>query len=409
MADIKSYLKEKEKRERKQPGYKEKIVRHKLKAAYRIGLVMAAAAAVTVIMIVQYKQHVYTEYETISSSAREVAGGAVDVKLGSAILTYSKDGAHCTDTKGNIVWNQTFQMQDARLAVNGNTVAIGDYNGRNIYVANSEKILGEITTTMPIRAITVSGEGYVTAVLSDTDVMWITTYDSGGEIKYNGQARMSNSGYPLAVSLSPGGKLLCVVYTYVDAGILKSTVAFYNFGPVGSNVSDNFVSSWIYTDMLIPYVQFMNDQTSFAVGDNMLIVYSGSEKPSPLAGDLYGREVLSVHYNERYIGLVYIADNNENKYQLVVYDTAKGGGGNREDTPIMDKKSFYFDMDYSDIFFGKDNFVIYNETDCQIITLDGVEKYHGSFAKTVRLMMPVGSSYRYQLVTDDSIDIIQLK
>lgn len=409
MADIRSYIKEKEKRERKQPGYKEKIVRHKLKAVYRIALVIAVIAVLIVIMVVQYRQHIYTEYETITSAEREAAGGAVDVKLGNAVLTYSKDGAHCTDAKGNVVWNQTFEMQDARLAINGNTVAIGDYNGRSIYVANTEKILGEITTTMPVRAIAVSGSGYVTAVLSDTDVTWINTYNESGEMVYNGQARMENSGYPLAVSLSPDGKLLCVSYVYVDAGVLKSTVAFYNFGPVGSNVSDNFVSSWIYTDMLIPYVQFMNNQTSFAVGDNMLIVYTGSEKPSPLAGDLYSREVLSVHYNERYIGLVYIADNNENKYQMVVYDTAGSSAGNGADVPIMNKKSFYFDMEYNDIFFGKDNFVVYNETECQIFTLDGVEKYHGNFAKAVRLMMPVGNSYRYQLVTDSSIDIIQLK
>lgn len=404
MADIRSYMKEKAKREQKQAGYREKIARHKLASIYRILLVAAALAAVAAIVVVQYRKHIYTEYDTISSVERETAGGAVDVKLGSTVLTYSKDGAHCTDAKGNVRWNQTFEMQDARLSISGDTVAIGDYNGRSIYVANSEEILGEITTTRPIRAIAASAGGYVAAVLADTDVTWINIYRYDGRMVYEGQAHMDDSGYPLALGLSPGGELLGVVYAHVDAGTLKTTVAFYNLGEVGDNVSDNFVSFWSYSDMLIPYIQFMNDNTSFAVGDGMLIVYSGNHKPVPMAGDLYSREVQSVHFSDRYVGLVYVSDNSEHRYQLVVYDTADHSADS-----VMDKKSFYFDIEYKDIFFGKGNFVVYNEKECQIITLDGTEKFHGDFLKNVRLMLPVGNAYRYQLVTENSIDTIQLK
>lgn len=401
MADIRSYMKEKEKRERKQTSYKEKIAQHKLASVYRVLLVAAALAALVAIVVVQYRQHVYTEYDVIASVEREIAGGSVDMRLGNAILTYSKDGAHCTDAKGNVRWNQTFEMQDARVAVSGDTVAIGDYNGRSIYVANADEILGEITTTMPIRAIAVSAGGYVTAVLSDANLTWINTYEYNGKMVYEGQAHMDDSGYPLAIALSPGGELMGVVYVYVDAGILKTTVGFYNLGSVGDNVSDNFVSSWLYPDMLIPYIQFLNDSTAIVVGDGKFDVYRGSHKPVPMAGDLYSREIQSVHHSDRYVGLVYMSDNGENRYEMVVYDTT--------DDYDMDKKSFYFDIDYSDIFFGKDNFVIYNETECQIITLDGVEKYHGKFSKAVRLMLPIGNAYRYQLVTDGSIDTIQLK
>ena len=46
MADIRSYMKEKEKREKKQSGYKQKIIRHKLTAVYRVLLVVAVFAAV---------------------------------------------------------------------------------------------------------------------------------------------------------------------------------------------------------------------------------------------------------------------------------------------------------------------------------------------------------------------------
>ncbi len=112
------------------------------------------------------------------------------------------------------------------------------------------------------------------------------------------------------------------------------------------------------------------------------------------------REVRSVFYNERYVGLVFFSDNSENRYQIDIYDTAVSNS---------QAKTFYFDIDYTDIFFEGGNLVIYNETECQIIAMEGVEKYRGNFAKPVGLMVPVEKAYRYLLVTDDSMDTIQLK
>lgn len=403
MADIKSYVKEKEKRERKQAGYKEKIMRHKLAAVYRIILVIAAFAALIVLFVVRYRQRVYTDYDIISSVPWENASRAENLRLGNTILTYSRDGAHCTDVKGSVKWNQTFEIQNAKVAVSGRTVAIGDYNGRSIYVANTEGILGEITTTMPIRDLAVSDSGYVTAVLADTDVTWIHTYDSSGTLKKYGRTHMDDSGYPMSLSLSPNGDLLCVAYLYVDAGVLKTQIAFYNFGQVGDNVSDFLVSTDTYTDMLVPYVQFIDDDTVFAVGDGMLKVYSGEHKPVFKAGYSYDREIRTVFYGSRYIGLVFRADDGENLYQMKVYDAKT------RDAASAKPRDFYFNMDYTDIFFANDNIVIYNETECLIMTMDGREKFQGTFSRAVKLMFPVGNSYKYLLVTEDSIDTIQLK
>mgnify|MGYP000019808496 CR=1 FL=1 len=397
MADIRSYLKEKEKREQKLAEYKEKLAKNKRNILYRTLLITAALAVLVIFISIQFKYHIYTEYEIVASVEREAVGGALDMRLGNAILTYSKDGAHCTDARGNVKWNQTFEIQDIRMAVSGTTAAIGEYNGRNIYLADAEKLFGEIATAMPIQNLAVSQNGYVTAILNDTDVTWIYTYNSSGELKYEGQAKMDNSGYPMAVGLSPNGELLCVSYVYLDAGVLKTNVAFYNFGSVGENVSDHLISTFFYPD-LVPYVGFLDDDTAFAVGDGRVMIYSGGRKPVVEMERLYDREIHSVFHSDRYVGLVFLSEDSEHRYRIDVYDAA-----------ASKMRSFYFDMDYTDIFFEKDTMVIYNETQCQIMTMDGIEKFNGSFSKPVRLMLPTGKAYRYLLVTDSSIDTIQLK
>ena len=66
-ADIKNYLKEKEKRQKNQDDYKKKIRKHKLTIVYRVLLVAAALGAALALVVVQAKRHIYTGYDTLSS------------------------------------------------------------------------------------------------------------------------------------------------------------------------------------------------------------------------------------------------------------------------------------------------------------------------------------------------------
>ena len=398
MADIRSYRKEKEKREQDRSNYKEKIMRHKLQNVYRVILVAIVLIAIAVLVMIQYKRHIYTGYDIVSTVLLEGAAGAEDVRLQDCVLTYSKDGAHCTNAKGDVKWNQTYEIQDIKMDICRNVVAIASYNSREIYVQDTEKQLGTITTNMPIRNIAVSATGNVTAVLYDTNVKWVNTYDKNGEMIAQGETRMQQSGYPLAISLSPNGMLLGVSYVYLDAGTLKSNVVFYNLGKVGANESDNLVSGFTYSGMLIPELHFVDDETAFAVGDNRLTIFKGKQTPMEAAGHFYNKEIQSVFYGDKYIGLVFVADDMEHNYMMDVFNT----DGKKVDT-------YYFDMEYNDIFFEEEDFVVYNETECLIMTYGGVEKFNGYFSKAADLLFPTNGAYKYIMVTETSIDTIQLK
>ena len=66
-------------------------------------------------------------------------------------------------------------------------------------------------------------------------------------------------------------------------------------------------------------------------------------------------------------------------------------------------------MEFTDIVFADDQIVIYNESECQVFNRNGVEKYSGFFDKAVYALIPTSTTYRYILVTSDSIDTIELK
>ena len=381
-----------------QKNYKDKIRQHRLNGALITLLIILIAAILITLIAVQYNNQIYTTYTTTSTMPRESVSSATDVRLGNTVLTYSKDGAHCTDTKGNILWNQTYQIQDILLDICQDVAAIAAYNGRDVYIVNSKEILGSFTTNLPIRSVSVSATGRVVVVMADTGVTHYNTYSPEGKLLFEGEATMSGSGYPMSVSLSPNGELMQISYIYLDAGIQKNRVVFYNLGPVGDNTTDSMVSVSEYKDVLIPYVRFMDDQTAFAVGDNMMMMYRGSQKPMLLAQFMYDDKVKAVFYNQDYVGLIFYSETGTSLYKMNVYSA----GGKQIGT-------YNFDIEYTDVIFTKNSFIVYNDAECLIMTMDNEEKYRGTFAKSVCRMIPLKSAYKYLLVTNDSLDTIQLQ
>lgn len=400
MINVRDYFKKKEERSEKphRISYQERIKSHKFTVFYRMALVLILIVALTAALLIQWKNKIYTESAVVSSVETANLENGNMVSFAGNILIYSKDGASCTDAKGNAVWNVTFEMQNPLVDICQNVVAIGDYNGRNIYVMNNIGSMGNITTNQPIRNFSVSANGIVAVVLDDADVTFVSLYDTQGEELVRIRTTMKESGYPFRISISPNGELLCISYLFVDSGELKSSVAFYNFGAVGQNQTDNYVSGYDYLNVVVGYTRFMDEKTFFAVSNDRIMFFEGAQKPMSIAENLLSDDVQKIYYGEDYVGLVFISTDSSSRYRLDVYN--KSG---------QLYQTIYFDMEYLDIVFAEEQIIIYNESECQIYNRNGVEKYAGHFEKAVYKMIPTTSSYRYVLVTADSIDTIELK
>ncbi|MCM1253893.1 MAG: DUF5711 family protein [Clostridium sp.] len=400
MANVRDYFRNKVKREEKTQriSYMEKIKSHKFMIFYRSILVIALIAAAAAVMVIQWKNKIYTESVVVSSIATAKPQNGNMVSFSGYILTYSKDGASCIDAKGNAVWNETFEMQNPMIDICQNVVAIGDYNGRNLYVMSTSGSLGQITTNKPIRNFCVAANGVVAVVLDDANLTYIYLYDMQGEELVRIRTTMKDSGYPFRLAISPNGQLLCVSYLFVDSGELKSSVAFYNFGAVGQNKPDNYVSGYDYRDVIVGYTRFLDEKTLFAVSDDRIMFFEGTQIPVSKAECLLSEDVQRIYYGTEYVGLVFISSESDSRYRLDVYH--KSG---------QLSNSIDFDMEYTDIVFTDDQIIIYNEAECQIYDMNGVEKYNGLFEKAVYTLIPTASSYKYVVVTADSIDTMELK
>ncbi|MCR5102474.1 MAG: DUF5711 family protein [Butyrivibrio sp.] len=382
-----------------EPSYREKIRNHRMLVLFRTVAIVAIAVVAVAIIYVSWKDKNYTEAVISKSVKISDASSSKIINLNGHILMYSKDGVSLVGSNGDSMWNLTYEMQNPISRVCEDVVAIGDYNGHLIYVANTDGEMGEIDTNLPIRDFCVASQGVVAVILDDTDITWIYLYDSKGNELANFKTTMADSGYPLGVAISPNGELVCVSYLYPQDGELKTSIAFYNFGSVGQNAIDNYASGYDYPGVVVPFVHFLNSSTAFAVSDDRIMFFTGSEVPASSSEHLTGNdEIRSIYYDEDYVGLVFFNSTDKGEYRLEVYNTSG--------SKVMEK---YFDVEYSDIFFDNGQIVVYSDSEIIIYGVDGADKYQGVFDQTVKAVIPTNIRSRFLMVTENSILTMDLK
>ncbi len=351
---------------------RKRTAREKVHLVLRLIIVLCAAGALIAFLLNSTEHTSYTESEITDVAAVQVPDASGYVNVDGDICIYNRDGASLLNEKGTVVWNITYEMQQPLVDVSGDMIAIGDYGGSTVYLCSTAGPVGQIATNLPIRSLTVSSGGNVACVLADTDATWIYLYDkSGKQIAYIKRS-MAKSGYPVSVSLSPNGRLLCCAQLTADNSAIKTSVVFYNFGSVGKNSVDNAVSAYDYDQEIVAYTRFLDNESAVTVSDTRAAFFDGDDVPENIG---------------------------ETKHPaLDIYSAAGKKTG-----------SVMFDMQYTSIQFDGDRVLISDAQSVLIYTVTGEKRYSGTFPDTVLQVIPTGRANRLLLLTSDKLKMMTLR
>ncbi len=379
--------------------YKDKIFKHKLKILYRILLILALVMAGIVTVKLRMDNRVYTGSEVLSEMEIETSENGIYENYNGNILVYSKDGISAYDKKGTRLWNQPYQMQSPIVKTAGEYVVAGDYKGSTIYVMNTSGLVGENNTSMLIQDLSISPKGVVTALLEKDSSTMINIYSADGKNKIAGiTTSMRDSGYPIAFSMSPDNTKLAVSYLKPKGGQVNSSIAFYNFGDVGQNVSNKLVSGFDFEKNIIPYVQYTNNNTAVAVADSALLIFHGKQIPAKDIEQPLEEEVQSIFCSDDFIALVFNNTVSKIKYSIDIYDMNGKKQGN-----------ILTDMEYDNILFNKNDIIIYNESKLQIFNKKGDSKYDGSLGENIGFLLPTENRNKFLIGQGNKLKHISLR
>jgi len=375
------------------------VSHQRLRSVLQAAILTASVVGVILLIILQTRSRVFTSasYRKLADIVAQENAGYLPVD--GHIITYSRDGISCMDANAGKVWSVTFEMQQPIVDVSGSVAAIADYNGSIVYVVNTTKLLGTISTNMPIHSISVAENGEVAAVLEDGDTTWVYLYDNTGNTIAYFRTTMNQSGYPISAAISPGGDLVSISHLTIGRSHVNTSIAFYNFGAVGQNVRENNVSGFNYDDEVFPVVKFMNEETSVAVSDRRMVFFKGTEIPQSTANLMFSENILGVYISSSYVALLFPDTTGQEAYSLRIYNTDGAETGRIQ-----------FSMDYTNIQLSADRVLIYNDQTIQMYSVTGLLKYEGQFPGFVQAVVPVTtSSNKLLLVTPLTVERMTLE
>lgn len=384
--------------EKSRTDYKDKIFHHKLTVVYRVLLVIVLVVVVAAAVKIYLANQVYTKFETIKTIDKVGTSDGVFQKYQDNLLTYSKDGISAYDKDGKQLWNQTYEMQEPIVVSRGGYVAVADYKGSLLYLIGPSGNATTVETNLPILDLDVSSSGIAVAALQDDATIYLRMFSTTGDVISEIKTSMQKSGYPLAFSISPDNIKVGVSYLKAEGGKINTSLAFYNFGGVGQNETDNLVSGYDYAGELFPLLFYPNEDNALAVGDKRVLILKGKQKPTLQSEVELSDEVQSVFYNGTNFALVFRNTEQDGGYNIQVYDM----NGRK-------KLSETIDFEYTDLIVENDRILVYNQNQLVIYGLNGVKKYEGELGGTIQAIVPTSSGTKLLVVLEDSIQLIKLR
>lgn len=368
--------------------------------------------------------------------------------VGEGLIRYSKDGASYTDKRGKTLWNQTFDMANAKIASCDEFMAIADIGSNQLRIFNQAGQVAVIEAAYPIANVDISEQGVTAVVLSAADASYIDMYDTKGNKLVDIKVSISQTGYPMDFAISDDGTKLAVSYMVVNDGEISSKIAFYKFGKATQSANSN-VAGEFDIDMIVPKMDFINNNSLVAFGERGFKIYSMKDTPKELFNQTFEEEIKSVFYNDQYIGFVFKnaavnqagtvqTSETTNDQHLVVEEAGSTSqtsvgetgvsdvdGGTAESADSTAEMMPYrlqvytnggalyleqdFDFEYHDIDCTKDEIVMYNDYECLMMTYKGKEKFRYTFENKIYNLMPKKARDEYILVDEAAIQEIRLK
>ncbi len=375
-----------------------KIRAHRRKLAAIVFCILLLLGIAAVSTWIYFQNKIYSTYEVLESVERDDDGASGYEVFGEYLIRYTNDGAVCSDANGTLIWNQAYEMDQPKLEMRGDYVAIYEQGGTSVYILNKVNLLGSIQVTAPIQTVSIAAQGTAAILMESDGTSYLQLYDKSGQQLAAGELHVQNSGYPLDLALSENGEKLAVSVLDIQTGSVKTVVAFYNFGTVGQNSIDKIVSSYSYEDVAIPQLRYLSGDTLVAFGDDRVLLFTGAQKPAESRTLELTDKVRSIFYNEKQFGLVFESSGSDAGY-LRLYDSS-GELSKEFSLSIEDGTAEILDSGEVCIR-GEDSLAIYNKK--------GACKFTCQFDQYLYKVLSTGRQSEYIFLLEGETQRVKLK
>lgn len=367
-----------------------------------VGLVLLGLVLVVVglgVFSYLYNNRCFDHYQVDSKVERSDSSNVSYQYYNGNILKYSRSGISEIDNEGKSLWNGGYEMKQPQVDTCGDYVVVADVEGKEFYIFNGQDEGMSIETSLPIVRAKVARQGVVAVLLKDKDSNVLNIYnpyDPAEKLLVEIPTNVLEEGYPLDFDISPDGKSVVTSHLLVSGSNIETKVSFYNFTEVGQD-KNTLVGGKSFGDEMIAKIEFIDDDKVAVFHEKGFTVFEEMRQPEIAVEKTFSEEIKSVAYGEDTIVVVTAKDGKVENQNLFLYDD-KG----REK---LQRKISY---EYDDMKLYGEEIIFVGNRVCNILRLNGHDKFSYEFAQEIDAVLPTSASNEYTLIDSSTIQKISL-
>ena len=336
----------------------------------------------------------YTGYQLLTEQAvpTNIAGY---LQGKNELLLCSNDGAKAIDSKGEVCWEISYQLDNPELAYCKDMASVADIGGKSVYVVAENGIPYHYEVIYPIVKHEVAAQG-VTAVLLDHETEdFIQLYDINGTLRVDINTKTKTDGIPIDIALSEDGRKLVTLYVTFQGDSMMCKVTFYNAGEVGKNYIGNIVGQTTFEDNLLAYdLQFLDAETLCVLLENGFRIYRITEVPELICENILEESIIEMVCVE---GGIYVVKEDAMKQRTMTFYNVKGNP----------KATWEKIPDYEKLCATQEEVIFTSPQSVTIYRNNQSLKFNSTFHENLEAVLSAGND-RYFLVDAGKIRTIKL-
>ncbi|MDO4170381.1 MAG: DUF5711 family protein [Lachnospiraceae bacterium] len=358
--------------------------------------------AIVILLFFCFIAYQYREFHSFHREKTIIEEGMSSESMESyknGIIKYSENQIAYYNSAGTKEWSKTYSISNPHIKICGDYIMVADLKGTQILVFNQKGEKHKISTAYSITDAEIAEQGVIAVALAAKNTNYIELYNLSQEKLVSIQTSIDENGYPLDISLSPNGEILCASYFIVDGVETKNRLTFYDFSEDGKR-TENILGGFDYDNTIVPTVAFIKKDTVLAFGDDKISVYHIGSKPKLIKEIAIQSSIKSIAYDKDHFAIVRerYTDESEGNYTLEVFSKNGNKVGNCS-----------IDDDYTSMNLYGNKIILNSAYHSMIVNTNGKKIFDYNFSKHLIRMIPGKKSNIFFTAYEDRLDMIKLK
>lgn len=250
----------------------------------KVGLISLVLLAIilmvsSIILVIRFPDEDLWSNQTESDINNPVQSGflcdAIEAQklypLGNGLVKISRDRVSYLDLKGNEVFGEVVSMESPFCKTSLNKALVGDTNGLQYLVLDTEKIIYKSTAKGTVDYGSINEDGYVALVMDEPGVKGVTSiFKPDGTGLFSWQS--AESGYILSTQINADSNLVDV--TLVNTDGVRAQPMLKRFG-INGEAKGQFIPQ---INELLPTLIYDVDQDPVNCGSSDIISFNGTNE-----------------------------------------------------------------------------------------------------------------------------------